>query len=86
MLHFLLLAIAQASSLNVQDQACGNVIKEMKYIDRGFCLTSFTFKKTETSCIDSDVLVEAFVSITVLYIVICVIVGTTKAIYSHFVH
>lgn len=86
MLHFLLLAIAQASSINIQDQACGNVIKEMKYIDRGFCLTSFTLRKTETSCLDGDVLIEALGSIAILYIVISVIVGTLKAIYSHFVH
>jgi hypothetical protein len=86
MIHFLLLAIAQASLMELQDATCGNIINEMKYIDRGFCFTSFTFRKTETTCLDKDILVEAIGNIIILYIVICVIVGTTKAIYSHFVH
>lgn len=86
MLHFLLLAIAQASSINIQDQSCGNVIKEMKYIDRGFCLTTFTFRKTETICLDGDVLLEAFGNLAIIYFVFCLVFSTSKAIYSHFVH
>ena len=68
MIHFLLLAIAQASSMELQDATCGNIINEMKYIDRGFCFTSFTFRKTETTCLDKDVLLEALGNMMVIYI------------------
>ena len=86
MIHFLLLAMSQASPMELQDATCGNIIKEMKYIDRGFCFTSFTFRKTETTCLDKDIFVEAIGNIIVLYCIVYIISQTLKAIYSHFAH
>jgi hypothetical protein len=80
----ILTCVLGKQSMDVLDETCGNIMREMKYIEKGYCITNFSISdtKTETFCIETIDFMNIIGIITIHYIFLWCIYKIIKIIYN----